>query len=530
MYLLAGLALFAAPPALAQADDLTAYARARAAEADGASDIAAAGYAAALAKAPDDAIVAMRAYRQGLAVGDWALVDRAEKVVAKSGDGPIDTAIVRFAIALRAGDIAGANAALGRLEKGPLDFMVPVLGAWMALDRGDDPFPILDKSGTNPLARRYRAENRVMLLVALRRTDEALAELRPLLQGGGGNDDLRINVAMLLGQTGGREVAELILGGPRPEMAGLRARLGKGPKPGAAVGAARLFLSLAADLMQDDAPMPIAILLTRTALLLDPSDDRARLFLGEALSRAGMNKLALDTLGQVGRDSPFTRGAAAGRIAALRRAGRTGEAIALAKAQAEDRESTSADASAYGDLLAADSQFAAAASAYKVALGRPGGDADWTLHFRRGNALDRAGRWDEALPALRRAAGIAPLEAQALSTLGVALIAHHQDLDEAQALLERASGLRPADAGITDSLAWAYYTRGDVARALPLLERAATADPGGSLVNEHLGDAYWKLGRRYEARYAWRAAAIYADAGAGTRIAAKLANGLTASN
>ena len=99
------------------------------------------------------------------------------------------------------------------------------------------------------------------------------------------------------------------------------------------------------------------------------------------------------------------------------------------------------------------------------------------------------------------------------------------DLDEAQKLLERASRLRPEDVDVTDALGWAYYLRGDAGKALPLLERAAKADPSGSRINEHLGDIYWHLGRRYEARYAWRAAEIYADAGASARLQMKLANG-----
>ena len=40
-------------------------------------------------------------------------------------------------------------------------------------------------------------------------------------------------------------------------------------------------------------------------------------------------------------------------------------------------------------------------------------------------------------------------------------------------------------------------------------------------------DAYFKAGRRYEARYAWQAALVYADAAATTRIAAKMETGLT---
>ena len=45
-------------------------------------------------------------------------------------------------------------------------------------------------------------------------------------------------------------------------------------------------------------------------------------------------------------------------------------------------------------------------------------------------------------------------------------------------------------------------------------------------IQEHLGDAYWHAGRRYEARYAWRAAAIHAGPGDAERLSSKLAAGL----
>jgi len=49
------------------------------------------------------------------------------------------------------------------------------------------------------------------------------------------------------------------------------------------------------------------------------------------------------------------------------------------------------------------------------------------------------------------------------------------------------------------------------------------AEPANSEINDHLGDIYWALGRHYEARYAWRAAALTAEADAQAKIAAKLA-------
>ena len=457
-------------------------------------------------------------------MGDFGLAGRAELVLAKSTEAPIDAPIVRFAISLQAGDTAACEAAIKRMENGPLDFMVPVLRAWLAFDRGEDPFPYLDKRTNNALARRFVMEHRALIMIAMKKP-EGLEGVRQMLASED-NPDLRINAALLLAQTGKRKDAIALLAGDRPELVALRKALGKGPKPSASIGAARLFLSLVVDLVTEDAPPEISILLARSALLLDPTDDRARLYLGEALSKAGMSTLALAELNKVGPKSPYYRGAFAGRVAALRRAGRLDEAVVQAKGASEGRGGTAADARTYGDLLSEQKHYDDAATAYAVAISRPGGDADWSLHYLRGVALDKAGRWKEALPQLRRAIELGPDEATALSYLGNAMIAHGEDGEDAQALLEKASRLKPNDPVIIDSLGWAYFKRGDTARALPLLERAAKADPGDPKINEHLGDAYWQLGRRYEARYAWQAAAIYADDEASARLKGKIANGL----
>ena len=62
--------------------------------------------------------------------------------------------------------------------------------------------------------------------------------------------------------------------------------------------------------------------------------------------------------------------------------------------------------------------------------------------------------------------------------------------------------------------------------AIELLERAARGQPADPAINEHLGDAYYSAGRRYEARYAWRAALIYAEGKAVDRLKGKIDIGL----
>ncbi|MGC6547690.1 tetratricopeptide repeat protein, partial [Escherichia coli] len=73
----------------------------------------------------------------------------------------------------------------------------------------------------------------------------------------------------------------------------------------------------------------------------------------------------------------------------------------------------------------------------------------------RGLALERAGRWDQALPELRKAAAIAPNRAEMLRTLGAAMITHGGNSAEALRLLERARQIAPEDTEVADALGWA---------------------------------------------------------------------------
>ena len=173
-----------------------------------------------------------------------------------------------------------------------------------------------------------------------------------------------------------------------------------------------------------------------------------------------------------------------------------------------------------------------AAPAYRKAIDAAIGahvpaDGLWPLWLQYGSALDQAGDWAGAKTALQQALTLAPNEAVVLNQLGYSQVARRDDVAAATALIERASKLRPDDAAITDSLGWVRYLGGDAGAAVPLLEKASAADPGEPTINEHLGDAYWQLGRALEARYAWRAALVTAEDKDRARLAAKIDIGLT---
>ncbi|GAA0731108.1 tetratricopeptide repeat protein [Sphingomonas japonica] len=520
-------AAFAAP---AHADgNLSAYVRARAAAEAGAVEVAAAGYATALAADPANPLIAIRAFREGIAAGDLALARRALSVLEKSDVAPPDSALLRFADALVARDTAAAIAATDRLGEGPLDFIGPVLRAWLALGmRGGDPFAVLDAAEPNALTRRYAAENRALLLIATGNTQQGVEALQALLGSDEASFDLRVNAAQLLAGRREKRLAQALLGGSDPAIAAQRKALGRGVRPSPAFGAARLFMRLGADLNREETAQ-LSILLARAALLLEPGSDRAKLLLADALSRDGADTRALATLDAIAPDSPFASQVRALRVTVLTRGGDAAQALAAATRVADSPTATAADAQNLGDLLVGEGRYDAAADAYRLAAAR-GGEDDWIVQIQLGGALEQAGRWDEALPHLRRAVELAPEQPVALNYLGYAQAERGEQLSQAVAMLEKASALVPGDPSIADSLGWAYYRSGDAARAVPLIERAARDDPGSTTINEHLGDVYWRIGRRYEARYAWRAAAVYAEGEAADRIADKIAGGLVAAS
>jgi len=73
------------------------------------------------------------------------------------------------------------------------------------------------------------------------------------------------------------------------------------------------------------------------------------------------------------------------------------------------------------------------------------------------------------------------------------------------------------------------YRLGDYEEAVQHLERAVELRPLDPIISDHLGDAYWKVGRKHEARFQWRRAlSLNPEKEEVDRIEVKLEKGLEA--
>ncbi len=145
--------------------------------------------------------------------------------------------------------------------------------------------------------------------------------------------------------------------------------------------------------------------------------------------------------------------------------------------------------------------------------------------------MDDPAAWNDGIAMARSLFAEQPDSVLRLNALGYALIQRPEGLEEGYRLLWRGFNYGQTDYSVIDSLGWAYYLFGHFDQARALIERAndlSSNDPNAEVL-DHLGDIYWRLNRRDDARTRWRQALEHRpDAIRRRDIEQKLARGLTA--
>jgi Flp pilus assembly protein TadD len=149
-------------------------------------------------------------------------------------------------------------------------------------------------------------------------------------------------------------------------------------------------------------------------------------------------------------------------------------------------------------------------------------------------AHDQLGNWEMAMRDFDRALDLSPNQFQVLNYVGYSLVERGEQLQEALSMIQAAVAAQPQAGYIIDSLGWVQYRLGYYHDAVVQIERAVELMATDPIVNDHLGDVYWAVGRKTEARFQWRRALSFASQGAGAedvdppRIQHKLDIGLDA--
>ncbi len=297
-----------------------------------------------------------------------------------------------------------------------------------------------------------------------------------------------------------------------------------------AEGIAEAELALAAALRGQGAG-EAALILARLSLRLRPGFAPSLLLIAEHYAEERHPEAAVAILDQVASGDPLARVAALRRAGLLDRMNRVPEAEAAYRSLAQEAPEAPQPLVRLGDMLRIRSRFPEAVVAYDAAIARMGtlGAAEWPVLYARGIAHERSGNWPRAEADFQKALELAPEQPYVMNYLAYTWVEAGQNLERARTMLERAVELRPNDGNIVDSLGWALFKMGDLPGAVRWLERAAELEPRNSVINDHLGDAYWTAGRRSEARFQWlRALGLDPEPGEIPKIEAKLRDGLVA--
>ncbi len=519
---------FVSAPVSAKRDEsgasLNKYVAARLADASNLPDVAAAAYAEALRLQPNNALVAKKTYVKAMETGNFSLAIEAIRALQLRGKLDAEMPSLIFSEAFTKDDWRAAEIATVELESlGNFSFLSPLLNAWVATAKGIVPSRELAEAKKDKTAKYYHDEQKIVHQLA---HGDDLAAMRTIGEVVEANEARMASFRLLAARhflaKNDSNIALNILKFKRTGPEAILHReigLGNGKryahKIDAKVGAAFLFQRISTDLALQKAYF-LALVLAQNAVRLDVDNDYSQLILGQSYNNSGNAQAEIEAFSKIDQNSPYYLVALSSEISALiaddqfeRASQRIGQAIQKNKTAPELRILEGQISQSTGDFSSAVNSFSKAIElARNAEIPTPVLANYWLL---KGGAQEQAGFWPEGLESLKKANDLRPDSANILNYLGYAQLERRENITDAIKAIKRAHELRSSSPAITDSLGWAYFINGEHMRAVDLLERARSGQPQDPTINEHLGDAYWKVGREYEARYAWKSAKLFAE-------------------
>jgi len=485
---------------------------------------------------PEQPVLGEEAFRSGLFSGDLGALVRLTPTVADTPQLAEVGRLIEAVESLRAGN---PRQSLARLTASPFQIFSPAaryLTPAIAAAAGDweTALKVVDAAPTDP-AGLILHQQRAGLLESRRRFAEADAEYKILMAAPLGPRLFASDYAGFLERQGRADEAlaiynaALTAGNPGSEIVLGRARVtGRGRAP-----AAPGFLTRAAEALvfaarqaTDVESYELTAIYLRLAESLNPSDAIA-LQLGQSLSAGRQPILAQEAFSRVGRSDPLIHALAQFGLATSLGTQGDDEAALEAFRRADV---AAANQPAFAYALATHLQGTGRHEEALAILNRPTMNVaaqPAQFRFLRGAVLENLGRIDEAEAELWAALQAQPNDPTLLNYLGYLWVDSGRRVAQGAEMLARAHAAEPQNGNIQDSLGWAQYRQGQYETAVQTLEEAVGKQPANAEIVDHLGDAYWQVGRRREAEWQWtRVLTLEPDATRRAEVEQKLARGL----
>jgi Flp pilus assembly protein TadD len=494
----------------------------------------------AAASSPDAGFLREQAFLAALNSGDI------RRAVALAPGSDASTAaqrlgrLTRVVDALADGDGRGAETILSAEPLGPPHRAAELLLLpWAAAAAGDWKTALAapDTRG-DPVSADVAQVDQALLFEHVRRYADAEKTFQSLLANGGGAVIDALTYGEFLERRGRRVDADAVYAAALKidPSSGLiqaaRAREASGAKPPRAPtfqqGAAQALLAPASAFLAQRKPQ-YGLPYLQLVLRLDPSHDEAWILLGESLMEMGDIDAARAAFSHPAPGSPQYVLARGQLILTYQGPGDAAKALALAQETVKAAPDSDDALALLADSLRISEHYEASAKVLDTLIAHQGDHPNWQLYYMRGVAYSQADQWPLAEKDLEKAMQLKPDDPELLNFLGYSWVDRGERLTEARTLIEKAAVAKPESGAIIDSLGWVDYRLGDYKNAVLQLERAATLEAADPDINDHLGDAYWQVGRKVEARFQWdKVLTLNPSAKLRDQVQAKIKSGLGA--
>lgn len=477
-----------------------------------------------------------------VAMGRMASAINVAEVFQKNGAGSYFVHSVVLAEAVKKQDFRKVLELLDSEEAGRSFLLSALIKGWALAGEGRTEAAVaqFEKIAEDKNLSGFANYHKALLYLSKGDADFAETTLKTYFDGGGAatNRNLIALIRALMQQgkfDDAKEYFEASFGDrPSPALSELYQKILGRQKPNSLLvgdprhGVAEVFLTVAQILSADDSDEN-TLMFARIAEFLREESTEATLLCGQILVDLEQFDIAAETFKKIPQDAPESLIAEIGRAEALSKDGRRDEAIDVLRDLTSKQPNAVVAFQELGDELRYSEQFEGAVGAYNTALEILDAQQrqNWVLYYSRGMTFERLDQWDKAEADFRMALKLQPNQPYVLNYLGYSLVEKKLKLDEALEMIELAVSLRSDSGYIVDSLGWVLYKLNRHDEAVGHLEKATELMPVDPIINDHLGDAYWAVGRKREARFQWRRALSFdPEEKDETRIRLKLEIGL----